>query len=204
MWKRRAFILKGILGASMLMQGCATHLPATPEPESVHGSVAIGRAVTVLTGDRARIYEPALRSFEIQNQATKERFTVELESDDEEFVLPLSPGQYELTRVQISEGPFLSMAQIDSTFAIGNDPITYIGTWRFGVDSPKYGRMVSVSMVTNEDDRNEVAQAARETYPSLQHGPIASVLPNPPDLQTRLFEVMPYPRVPRYFRRHWW
>jgi hypothetical protein len=188
----------------MFVQGCVTHWPAIPEPGTVQGGVTIGRAVTVITGDRARIYEPALRSFEIQNRVTKERFTVEIESDDEEFVLPLSPGEYELTRVQISEGPFLSMAQIASTFAIQDDAITYIGTWRFGVDSPKYGRMVSVSMVTNEDDRNEVARSARETYPSLQNGPIASVLPNPPDLQTRLFEVMPYPRVPRYFRRHWW
>jgi hypothetical protein len=188
----------------MVVQGCATHLPATPEAESVHGSVMIGRAVTVLTGARARIYEPALRSFEIQNRITQERFTVELQSDDEEFVVPLSPGEYELTRVQISEGPFLSMAQIASTFVIQNNPITYIGTWRFGVDSPKYGRMVSVSMITDENDREQVAQSVRAAYPSLDEGPIASVLPNPPDLQTRLFEVMPYPRVPRYFRRHWW
>ncbi len=118
--------------------------------------------------------------------------------------MPLSPGEYELTRVQISEGPFLSMAQIASTFVIQNNPITYIGTWRFGVDSPKYGRMVSVSMITDENDREQVAQSVRAAYPSLDEGPIASVLPNPPDLQTRLFEVMPYPRVPRYFRRHWW
>jgi hypothetical protein len=61
--------------------------------------------------------------------------------------------------------------------------------------------MVSVSMVSNEEDRAE----ALETLD--QHADIkdvATVLPDPSELQTRLYEVMPYPRVPRYFRRHWW
>lgn len=188
----------------MAVQGCVTHLSATAEAGSVQGTVAVGRAVTGITGERRRIYEPAVRSFEIQNLLTKERLTIEIESDNERFVLPLPPGDYELTRVQISEGPFMSMAQLASTFSIQNDPITYVGTWRFGVDSPRYGRMVSVSMVTDEDDRAQVAQSVIQAYPSLENRPVVSVLPNPPDLQTRLFEVMPYPLVPRYFRRHWW
>jgi hypothetical protein len=157
--------------------------------------------MAVLTGERSRIYEPAVKSFEVQNRQTKQRFNVQIESDNESFILPLAPGDYELTRVQINEGPFLSMAQLASTFSIGQDAVTYLGTWRFGVDSPKYGRMVSVSMVSNEKDRAE----ALETLD--HHGDVkdvATVLPDPSELQTRLYEVMPYPRVPRYFRRHWW
>lgn len=96
------------------------------------------------------------------------------------------------------------MAELASTFSIQNDPITYVGTWRFGVDSPKYGRMVSISMIDDEDDRTKVTESAIQMYPSLENRPVVSVLPTPPDLQTRLFEVMPYPLVPRYFRRHWW
>jgi hypothetical protein len=191
-------------GLLWFLQGCANELPAMPESGTLQSNVTIGRAVAVLTGERSRIYKPAVRSFEIQNRGTKERFTVEIESDDERFILPLAPGDYELIRVQISEGPFLSMAQLTSTFSVGYDQITYLGTWRFGVDSPKYGRMVSISMVSDEEDRTQAAQSLGLVYPSLDHAVVATVLPDPAELQARLFEVMPYPRVPRYFRRHWW
>ena len=42
------------------------------------------------------------------------------------------------------------------------------------------------------------------TIPSLDREYVTTALPDPPQLHARLFEVMPYPRVPRYFRRHWW
>lgn len=178
-------------------------LPAVPEEGSFPSNVAVGRVVTVLTGERSRIYEPAVKSFEVENRQTKQRFNVHIESDNESFILPLTPGDYELTRVQINEGPFLSMAQLSSIFSIGQDSVTYLGTWRFGVDSPKYGRMVSVSMVTDEEDRAEALETlAHDQQIDIKN--IATALPDPPELQTRLYEVMPYPRVPRYFRRHWW
>jgi hypothetical protein len=116
----------------------------------------------------------------------------------------LAPGEYELIRVQINEGPFLSMAELSSTFSVGSDPVTYLGTWRFGVDSPKYGRMVSISMINDDHDRAQTLHALASNDPSLDVGAVATALPNPAELQTRLYEVMPYPRVPRYFRRHWW
>jgi hypothetical protein len=127
-----------------------------------------------------------------------------MESDDERFIVPLSPGDYELVRVQINEGPFLSMAELASRFSVGHDSVTYLGTWRFGVDSPKYGRMVSVSMVNDEEDRTKTLHTLALSDPSLDVGSVATVLPDPAEVQTRLYEVMPYPRVPRYFRRHWW
>jgi hypothetical protein len=139
----------------------------------------------------------------VQNRQTKERFRVEIESDNERFILPLAPGEYELIRVQINEGPFLSIAQLASTFSIGRDLVTYLGTWRFGVDSPKYGRMVSVSMVSDEEDRAHAIETLTHEEPSLGAGTVPTVLPDPTEMQARLYEVMPYPRVPRYFRRHW-
>ena len=185
------------------MQGCVSQLPAVPEVGSLPSNVAVGRVVVVLTGERSRIYEPAVKSFEVENRQTQQRFNVHIESDNESFILPLAPGDYELTRVQINEGPFLSMAQLASTFSIGQDSVTYLGTWRFGVESPKYGRMVSVSMVSDEDDCEKALQTlAQDQQIDIKNIPTA--LPDPPELQTRLYEVMPYPRVPRYFRRHWW
>jgi len=188
----------------LFLQACVSEFPAVPEEGVVQSNVAVGRALAVLTGERSRIYEPAVRSFEIQNAKTKERFTVEIQSDDERFILPLAPGDYELIRVQINEGPFLSMAELASTFSVGQEPVTYVGTWRFGVDSPKYGRMVSVSIVNDEADRAEALHTLALSDPSLNVNAVPTVLPAPSEVQTRLYEVMPYPRVPRYFRRHWW
>jgi hypothetical protein len=70
--------------------------------------------------------------------------------------------------------------------------------------SPKYGRMVSVSMLSDEKDRANVLDTLALSDPSLNLGVAATSLPDPPEVQARLFEVVPYPRVPRYFRRHWW
>jgi hypothetical protein len=201
--------VRWLLGGSCLagllfLQGCVNEIPAVPEEGTIQSNVAVGRVVAVLTGERSRIYGPAVRSFEVQNRHTKERLTVDVQSDNERFILPLAPGEYELIRVQINEGPFLSMAELASTFSVGQDPVTYLGTWRFGVDSPKYGRMVAVSIVNDEEDRDETLHTLALSDPSLKVGAVAIALPEPAEMQARLYEVMPYPRVPRYFRRHWW
>jgi hypothetical protein len=187
-----------------LLHACATGLSAIPQEGTSLSNVAVGRVTAVLTGERSRKFEPAVKSFEIRNSETMERFMVEVGSDNERFVLPLPPGDYELIRVQINEGPFLSIAQLASRFSVGQDPITYLGTWRFGVDSPKYGRMVSLSMVSDEDDRAHAVDTLALNDPSLNMEDVTTVLPDPAQVQARLYEVMPYPRVPRYFRRHWW
>lgn len=193
-----------VVAGVVLGQGCATSLPASPSPDGVRAPVALGRAVTVITGERHRMYEPEVRFLEFVNSATKDRYSVQLNSDDRHFVLALAPGEYELSRVQISEGPFLSMADLSMIFTIGSDSVTHLGTWRFGVDSPRYGRMVAVSMVLDEEDRMDAHEYVNAQYPQWGEQPIAEVLPQPAAMEARLYEVMPYPRYPRYFRRHLW
>lgn len=188
----------------MALSACVNELPAISQDGITQSGVAVGRVLAVLTGERSRKYEPAVRLFEVENRQTKERFTVDIESNNERFIVSLAPGEYELTRVQINEGPFLSIAQVGSTFSIGSEAVTYLGTWRFGIDSPKYGRMMSVSVVSDEEDRAEALETLSLKDPSLYEVVVTTVLPNPQEVRTRLFEVMPYPRVPRYFRRHWW
>ena len=192
------------LASLTLLSACVNELATVPQEEITQGGLTVGRVRAVLTGERGRRYEPTVRFFEVENRQTKERFTVDIQSANERFIVPLAPGEYELTRVQINEGPFLSIAELGSTFSIGPDPVTYLGVWDFGIDSPRYGRMVSVSMVNDEEDRAEALETLSLNNPSLDGRVVATVLPNPPQVRTRLFEVMPYPRVPRYFRRHWW
>ncbi len=138
------------------------------------------------------------------NRQTRERFRVDVESDDQQFVLFLPPGEYELDRVQINEGPFLSMAQLSSSFALEEGAISYLGIWRFGVDSPRYGRMVVVSMIPDDQDRLQAEQFIRDKYPDREAQSVVTRLPDPTHSEARLYEVMPYPRYPTYFRRHVW
>lgn len=166
--------------------------------------LVVGRVVTSITGDVQRIYAPELRSFEVINVENQERFKVDVQSDDEYFSLSIPPGHYELNRVQISEGPFLSMAQLSASFVLKPDVTTFLGTWHFGVDSPKYGRHVVVSMISDEQDQARASQFVKDTYPTFNVTSPVVLVPEPAHEEARLYEVMPYPRILGYFRRHWW
>ena len=106
--------------------------------------------------------------------------------------------------MQISEGPFLSMAQLSAGFALKPDVMTFLGTWHFGVDSPKYGRQVVVSMAYDEQDQERAQQFVKDTYPTLNTRSAVMLVPEPSHEEARLYEVMPYPCILGYFRRHWW
>ena len=184
--------------------GCVTQLPALVDPVNVTGSLAVGRIVTILNGDTSRRYPPAVRFIELEEQASHKRFHVEITSHDRYFVLDLPPGQYRLTRVQITEGPFMSMADLSMAFPVDATTITYLGAWRFGVDSPRYGRLVGVTAVVDPAGAARVREFLHEQYQPFDGRAMVETLPQPAHMEARLYEVMPYPRYPRYFRRHWW
>ena len=188
----------------MALSGCATELPVTVAEADVSGTLVVGRAVTTITGQSQRAYPPELRSFEVINTESEDSYKIYVKSGDEYFSLSLPPGHYKLNRVQISEGPFLSMAQLTGSFVLKPDVMTFLGTWRFGVDSPKYGRQVMVSIIHNEQDHLRAQQFVKDSYPTFDAKPMVILIPEPSQEQARLFEVMPYPNIPRYFRRHWW
>jgi hypothetical protein len=188
----------------LALSGCATEVPVTVAPPDVSGTLVVGRVVTSITGESQRIYPPELRSFEVINMENQERYKVDVESADEYFSLSIPPGHYELSRVQINEGPFLSMAELSASFVLKPDVTTFVGTWYFGVDSPRYGRQVVVSMTYDEQDQQRAQQFVKDTYPTLNAKSPVTLVPEPSREEARLYEVMPYPRVSRYFRRHWW
>jgi hypothetical protein len=188
----------------MTFSGCVTELPLIVAEADVSGTLVVGRVVTTITGELRRAYPPELRSFEVINTESQERFKVYVKSEDEYFSLSLPPGHYKINRVQISEGPFLSMAQLTGSFVLKPEVMTFLGTWRFGVDSPKYGRYVIVSMIHDEQDLKRAQQFVKDSYPTFDARPMVIQIPEPSHEETRLFEVMPYPNYARYFRRHWW
>ena len=193
----------GLLSVLVLsMSGCVTELPSRVNQDRVVGSLVVGRVITVLTGERSRRYVPQIRFLELEDKDSKQRFQVDIESPDQRFAIDLPSGTYRLNRVQISEGPFMSMADLDMTFSVEAGVITHVGTWRFGVDSPRYGRNVIISMVPEK--RAMVHIFLNEQYPAFNEGSMVERLPQPSQAEARLYEVMPYPRISRYFRRHWW
>jgi hypothetical protein len=188
----------------MVLTGCTTEFPVTVAEADISGTLMVGRVVTTITGESQRVYPPELRSFEVINTESEERFKVQVQSEDEYFSISLPPGHYRINRVQISEGPFLSMAQLTGSFVLKLDVMTFLGTWRFGVDSPKYGRQVMVSMIHDEQDQRRAQQFVKDLYPTFDARPMMVLIPEPSHEEARLYEVMPYPRILGYFRRHWW
>jgi len=160
--------------------------------------------VTVLLEERGRRYQPRVRFLELVQQDTGKRYRIDLQSADQTFMVELPAGAYQLGRVQISEGPFMSMAELGARFEVGTDRMVYVGTWRFGIDSPRYERMLLLSSVADEESRAAVEQQVVEQFPGLAGASAATSLPTPASAESRLREVMPYPYYPRYFRRHWW
>ncbi len=201
----RIGIVQGVVLLPQLQAwGGVTQLPARVDSTAVSGSLVVGKVVTVLTGDRSRRYAPAVWFFELENQASHERFQVEIDAHDRHFALNVPPGQYRLTRVQIVEGPFMSMADLAMTFLVDATAVTYVGTWRFGIDSPRYGRMIVVSVFAGQAETVTVQDFLDARYPRFKGHTMVEMLPQPTQIEARIYEVMPYPRYPRYFRRHWW
>jgi hypothetical protein len=181
-----------------VLAGCVMTMPAVPASIPTSGSVVIGRAITVLLGPTTRWFVPELRFFELVNMATQERIRVDVNSDDAWFILPVPAGQYELSRIQISEGAFMGMAGLDPQFQVSEGNVTYVGTWRFGVESPQYDRTVVLSTVAEAEP---TLRGALASYPLLAERPITTNLLTPSVLETRLYEAPPYPRF-WWFRRH--
>lgn len=203
--KKIGVFQRRLLGALVLsMSGCATELPSLVNPTQVTGSLVVGRVLTVLTGETSRRYPPEVRFFELEDQTSQKRFQVEVKSRDQYFAVELPPGEYRLNRVQISEGPFMSMADLSMDFTVDAGSTTYVGTWRFGVDSPRYGRKVVTSIIADQEETARVRDFLNDQYPRFNESSMVERLPQPSQTEARLYEVMPYPRYPRYFRRHWW
>jgi hypothetical protein len=83
------------------------------------------------------------------------------------------------------------MAQLTGSFVLEPDVVTFLGTWRFGVDSPKYGRQVMTSIIHDEQDHLRAQHFVKDSYPTFDAKPVVVLIPEPSHEQARLFEVMP-------------
>ena len=197
-------VLGGSLAVLMtLLYGCTPVLEALPAGSSEGGvcnsaTILRGRVTTGLTGPSTRPFVPKLQFFELVNTTLGHRVRINVESDDTSFVLPLPPGDYQLTRVGISEGAFQALAEIGAGFMLSEGTMTDIGTWHLSIESPQYDREIVFSSSSEPKDHIKSTMGA---YPCLGARSVVSTSVYPAAVETRLYETAPYPRI-WWFRRH--
>ena len=158
---------------------CAKEVKPLPDTLPDNKPMAFGKIQAYLTGPTNRWYLPQVRFFELQNLKTKERIRVDVASAESPFFVSLPPGEWELARVQINEGAFRSMAQLNETFEVSEGSLNYLGTWELKIHPPTYLRLIDVSV---QSDLDEPRQNCFLVIPSSK---IFRLLPNFPLLQNK-------------------
>ena len=176
-------ILGLVLGIICGISGCAKEVLPLPKTLPQNQPVAFGKIQAFLTGPTNRWYVPQVRFFELENLTTKERFRVDVKSADSLFFLSLPAGEYELARVQINEGAFRSMAQLNETFEVSDEALNYLGKWELKIHPPTYLRLVDISV---ESDLEEAKAEVLSLHPDLAGLPIIAQLPTPKETESRL------------------
>lgn len=183
---------------SVCVASCVRTLPAVPETVGGGESLAVGHVQTALIGSTTRWWPPELRFFEVTHAASGQRFRIEVDLADGWFLVPLPPGTYGLDRAIFDEGAFQEATQLGLTFEVMAQGVTYVGTWRFGLETPQVQRELLWSAIAEPD---EVIRETLLPWTVLTGDLLSTHLPEPSVGATRLYEVPPYPRV-WFFRRH--
>ncbi|GKS57410.1 hypothetical protein YTPLAS18_09370 [Nitrospira sp.] len=205
-WSLRWSLFGLVVLQFLSLVSCASSVGMSPDDSggpNTGESLVAARVITVLLERPGRMYDPSLIFFELQHEATGERFRVDVENADKVVVFQVPPGSYQVTRVQIGEGPFRSMANLALEFQVEGGRPVYLGTWRIGVESPRSDRKVLISTVNGSPEQDKDLGVVMTEYPEVTAQDFRVAALTPPETEARLYEVMPYPRYQPYFRRHW-
>ena len=187
-------LLMAVCGLELL--GCATSGVQGPATFKSEQFLTFGRVEVKDIGPNPRQFLSQLRFFDVVNTETKKRTRILVNKREGAFTASLEPGQYEVVRVQINEGPFMAESHVMRKFQINPDVVTYLGKWEFNVDTPRTQRMVRINI--SEDRSNW--DAIIEDKPKLKTKTVVNSFPEPMAGETRLYAVSPNPKV-KYFRR---
>lgn len=148
------------------------------------------------SGPNTRGFVTQLRFFHVLNLGTQERFRVDIQSSDKGFSLALDPGNYEVIRVRINEGPMMMESHVSLPFQVLPNKNIFLGTWYMEVDSPRTQRMLRMEILS--------AQPQGEEFNDSQHSQrgenLVVMLPTVENNEVRLYTVAPYPKVNFYYR----
>lgn len=195
-WMTAGFIISLCLN----LVGCATSGLKNSENSAQDQSLVLGLVLVEPKGPYFRMHqeEALVRFFDVRNTETGERTRVQMTEKAEKFLTRLSPGHYELYRIQIGEGPFRSEAHVNLSFEVVAEKTNYLGVWRLRLDPPKTVRMLHWEVVAETQNLDPV-QVLRNV---LAHHPLEVSLLKPVINQNRLFAVAPsQPRAKYFYRR---
>jgi hypothetical protein len=182
--------------SSMFLSGCVTVGAQNVISERGDQSMAFGGIVIETIGPNPRQFPARLSFFDVVHDSTQERIRVMIESEAQRFSVLLSPGHYEVVRLQITQGPFRTESSIPMRFHISANQLTYLGTWQLKVDTPRTQRMVWIEV----SEKNKNWEKAFEGHPILKDKTVVSSFPEFTTHQARMYVVAPIPKVPYFYR----
>lgn len=84
-------------------------------------------------GPSRQAVDPALQIIEVRYRESDKRYRVDVGAGGRLLMFPHPPREYEVVRVQISNGPFLSMAELSIAFHVEPEAVTHSRRWRLAV-----------------------------------------------------------------------
>ncbi len=193
-WGWVVFFFNIVLG--FFLVGCAASLGGNMKDEEGSRSLVFGVVDLHTVGPNPRQFPVQLRFFDVVNTVTQERTRVSVEKHYGAFSVSLVPGQYEIVRIQVNEGPFMAESHVSHSFHIESNEVVYLGKWQLDVDTPRTERMVRMTIV---EDRVQW-DAIIESDPQLTNQTIVNSFPGPLVGTTRLYAITSNSKI-KYFNR---
>lgn len=148
------------------------------------------------SGPYSRGFVTQLRFFHVLNLGTQERFQVDIQSAEKGFFLALDPGDYEVIRVRVNEGPMSMESHVSLPFQVLPNKHIFLGTWYMEVDSPRTQRMLRMEILSDQPQGDRF----KDSQHSQKEEKLVSMLPKVERNEVRLYTVAPYPKVNFYYR----
>lgn len=180
----------------VFLTGCVG-LPKQASQEAVGDESMVSGFIKVRpSGPYSRGFVTQLRFFHVLNLDTQERFQVDIQSAEKGFSFALDPGDYEVIRVRINEGPMMMESHVSLPFQVLPNKQIFLGTWYLEVDSPRTQRMLRLEMLADQPQ----GEGFNASQNSQREETLVAMVPQVEKNEVRLYTVAPYPKVYFYYR----
>ncbi|WP_454064478.1 hypothetical protein [Candidatus Nitrospira salsa] len=181
----------------LLLPSCATVEGQAEMSEEGEPSIVFGRIEVNEIGPNPRQFPARVRFVDVVHVPTQDWTRIKINPTSQTFAVSLSPGRYEMTRLQVTEGPFTAQSYLSGTFNIAANDVTYLGTWQLNVDTPRTQRMITFDVSDGSLNWDEVF----ENYPAMKGKSVVNAFPKLVENQARLYAVAPNPKLKYFYRQ---
>ena len=193
-WGLGVWVVNVVL--SIFIVGCAVSPERNMKDERRSRALVFGVVDLHTVGPNPRQFLAQLLFFDVVNTRTQERTRVSVEKQYGAFSVYLDPGQYEVMRIQINEGPFMAESHVSHSFHIESNEVVYLGKWQLDIDTPRTERMVKMTIVEDRAQWGTVMKGG----PQLTSQTIVNSFPAPLVGTSRLYAITSNSKI-KYFNR---